>query len=103
MTPELVPLLILCALVTYLARAVPFFLDWMKRLPRGIRRFLSIIPIAALGALIFPGVFMEFTFFPPLGLIGIAAAAAAAWFAGGLIIPIGGSILVVYLTLLLFF
>lgn len=103
MTRELIPLFILCALVTYLTRAVPFFLSWMKRLPPGVRRFLSVIPIAALGALLFPGVLMEFSFFPPLGLIGLAAAAGAAWLFGGLIVPIAGSILVVYLTLVLFF
>ncbi len=102
MTREFIPLLVLCALVTYLPRAFPFFLTWMKQLPRPLRKFLSMIPIAALGALLFPGVLLEFSFAPLLGLAGIAAAALTGWFFGGLIIPIGSSIAVVYLLLVLF-
>ncbi len=97
MTYELIPLLVLCALVTYLPRAFPFFLSWMKRLPAPVRKFLSVIPIAALGALLFPGVFMEFSFLPILGIAGIAAAALLSWLFGGLIIPISASITLVYI------
>ncbi len=102
MSREFIPLLILCALVTYLPRVFPFFLSWMKRLPVGIRKFLSVIPLAALGALLFPGILLEFSFFPLLGLAGVLVSGIFAWFFGGLILPIISAILVVYASLVFF-
>ncbi len=100
MTPELMILLLLCALVTYLPRCFPFFLTWMKRLPAPVRKFLSVIPIAALGALLFPGVFLEFPAFPLLGIAGISVSALLAWRFGGLVLPIASSIVTVYIILM---
>ncbi len=102
-TPELIGFLVLCALVTYIPRALPFFLTWMKRLPPRVGTFLSMIPIAALGALLFPGVLLEFSFSPLLGLAGIAVTAGVTWFRGGFVIPILSAVAVVYASLLLFY
>ncbi len=45
------------ALVNYIIRVSPFLMTNWEKVPLGVRRFLSIMPTAALGALIFPGAF----------------------------------------------
>jgi len=42
---------------TYIVRALPFWWDKIDSLPRGLTRFLELVPAAAIGALIFPDVF----------------------------------------------
>ena len=41
---------------TYLVRAVPFWWDRIDHLPPPLKRFLELVPAAALGALILPDV-----------------------------------------------
>lgn len=48
-------LVLLMMLVTYLPRLVPFLFIKSDRIPKRIKDYLSFIPYAALGALIFPG------------------------------------------------
>lgn len=43
---------------TYLIRVMPFWFSGMKRLPDALRRFLTFVPAAALGALIIPDAFI---------------------------------------------
>jgi branched-subunit amino acid transport protein len=49
-------LIVLMAIVTYLPRLLPLWLMQGKELPKRVQTFLSNVPYAALGALIFPGV-----------------------------------------------
>jgi branched-subunit amino acid transport protein len=44
------------SLVTYVPRVLPMLLLKDKGLPKSLRNFLSYIPYAVLGALIFPGI-----------------------------------------------
>lgn len=88
MTAYLIPVILLSAAVTYLPRLIPFLLKDLDRLPTGLALFLRIMPIAALGALIFPGVLIDFMPLPAAGLVGISAAALLAWVRGGMILPI---------------
>lgn len=84
--------------VTYIPRLIPFLLIRDRRLPPYIRRFLEILPVAALGALIFPGVIGAVD--PPW--IGITAAFAAwliAWFRGGMILAVASGVGIAYLLL----
>jgi branched-subunit amino acid transport protein len=39
---------------TYLARGLPFWFPWIDTLPVAVKRFLDVVPAAALGALILP-------------------------------------------------
>ena len=74
--------IVACAAVNYLIRVVPWFMtDWDK-VPLGVRRFLTIMPVAALGALIFPGSITSLvdTGRAWAGLGGLAAAAVTAHF-----------------------
>ncbi|MDD4600116.1 hypothetical protein SDC9_20938 [bioreactor metagenome] len=53
---ELILLVIMMAVVTYLPRMLPMVVLQKMTLPPFIRRFLRFVPFAALGALIFPGI-----------------------------------------------
>lgn len=44
---------------TYAVRALPFWFSGIERLPRGIHRFLELVPAAALGALILPDALLQ--------------------------------------------
>jgi branched-subunit amino acid transport protein len=46
-------------LVTYIPRLIPFLMIKQIKLPSFLEQFLSYIPFAALGALIFPQVFFS--------------------------------------------
>ena len=88
-----------CAAINYALRSVPFFTKAIKEMPPYLKRCLDYMPIAALGALIFPGIFTSFPGKPLAGLAGVAAAAIAAWFARGLVIPVIASITATWLVL----
>ncbi len=85
------------ALATYLPRALPFLLPFPEKMPRFLTSVLKVMPIAALGALIFPGVIDSFPKEPMAGILGVVGAAAVAWFRGGLILPVLTSIAAAYL------
>ena len=97
--PKALLLILGCAAINYSLRAVPFFTKTIKELPPYVKRFLEYMPIAALGALILPGIFTAFPQKPLAGLAGVAAAAIAAWFARGLVIPVFASIAATWLVL----
>ena len=95
------PILIIlgAAAATYLPRAMPFWIRLPEELPGGLARFLRAMPVAALGALIFPAVLFSFPDFPAAGLAGVTAAALMARLKGGLVLPVMASIAVSYLVL----
>lgn len=99
-SPRLVLLVILgCAALNYSLRAVPFFTRPIKRMPPFLQRFLAYMPIAALGALILPGIFTSFPGKPLAGLAGVLAAGVCAWFSKGLVVPVFACITATWLVL----
>ena len=90
-------------IVTYLPRLLPMVLLKNLALPPYLQSFMKLIPYAALGALIVPGVF---TSAPPdqfiSTLIGFCLAVALAFYEWNVILIIAGSILGVLLTNLVF-
>lgn len=97
--PFLVPIL-LSALATFLVRALPYYATFLDRLPKFLSKSLKLLPIAALGPLIFPGVILDYQQNWYAGLLGILAASIFAYRKRGMIIPILLSIGVTYLALL---
>lgn len=95
-------LIVLTAAATYLPRVLPLVVSFAGRLPQNVKRFLTIIPIATLGALLFPGLLLDFSFFPLSGIIGICVAALASWRFGGIILPVLLSIGAVFVMLIAF-
>ncbi len=76
------------AAVTYLPRLIPLVAVTERPLPEFWKRFLYCIPYTALGALIIPGVYQAIPGEPWAVILGMAAAAACAWFREGLIWPV---------------
>lgn len=85
-------IILACGAVNYILRVIPFFITAGDNLPPYMKRFLEYMPVAALGALILPGIITSFPDNPAAGIAGAAAAAFTAWFAGGLILPVFASI-----------
>lgn len=97
--PFIVPILI-SALATFLVRALPYYIQFLDRLPRLLSKSLRLLPIAALGPLIFPGVILDFSSAWYASLVGILVASLVAYCKRSMILPILISILVTYLLLL---
>lgn len=89
------------ALVTYIPRLIPFFMVSKDDMPKGLRRFLTYIPYTALGALIIPGAFSATPDMPLASIAGIGFAILYSWIRGGIIVPVLGSIVVTFITLII--
>jgi branched chain amino acid efflux pump len=89
------------AAVTYGPRLAPFFLIGSNELPKKVDAFLKCIPVAAIGALIIPGVFNAVPNEPLAVVCGMGFAALIGMWRGGIIIPVIGSVVITYLILLL--
>jgi len=90
-------------LVTYIPRLLPFLMVSNEDMPKRLRRFLTLIPYTALGALIIPGVFSATPDMPAASLVGISFAVIYAWFKGGIIVPVIGSIVATFIMLVVKF
>ena len=96
---DLLIIVILLALVTYLPRLLPMYFFNVERIPAKLKLFLSFIPYAALGALILPGSINAISGKPIVSILGITLAAIIAWFNSNIIITILLTITAVYLML----
>ena len=82
-------LIVSCAFVTLLPRIVPYFASSaLSRLPRFLRKCMVLLPVAALGALIFPLAMTDFGSMWYAGLAGVAVAFAVSLFRGPMILSI---------------
>jgi branched-subunit amino acid transport protein len=86
------------AAVTYIPRLIPFLVLTNKKIPVRIDAFLKCIPVAAIGALIIPGVFTATPDMPIAGIAGITFTLVIGLWKGGIIIPVLGSVVVTYLV-----
>lgn len=94
-----ITIILATACANYLLRVTPFFIPLGDKMPKYLKRFLEYLPIAALGALLFPGVITSFPQNPIAGIAGVIAAAVTAWLWGGLIISVFASIGVTWIIL----
>lgn len=93
--------LIVCmAIVTYIPRVIPFLVTSNKSLPKKIKQFLEYVPYTALGALILPGVFYVVPEKPIVGIVALLFAGVYSFKRGGMIVPVIGSIMIVYAFLI---
>ena len=65
--------------VTYLPRAIPFFLVDKLKFNKKVEKFLKLIPYTAMSALVFPGVFMTDEANPIIGIVGALVAGILAF------------------------
>ncbi len=98
---SMLTVVLLCAAGNYLIRVLPWFMTRWERVPLAVRRFLTILPISALGALIFPGALTALadTGRPWAALGGLGAAAATAGLSKNLILPVAAAVLVTWVLL----
>lgn len=94
---NLVMIVIGMAVVTYIPRLLPFLFAGDKRYHPKVRQFLSYIPLAILGALIFPGV-LSSTGDISSAVTGLIIAVWLAWRRAPLILVVVGSIVAAFLT-----
>ncbi len=99
MDENLIPLILGMAAVTYGPRLLPFLLFSKIKISRRVDAFLKCIPVAAIGALIIPGVMTATPELPGAALLGIGFTAIFGLFKGGIIVPVLGSVGVTYLAL----
>lgn len=86
--------------VTYLPRMAPLTLLDGARLPRWVRRFLTALPAAALGALLIPGTVTAVPDLPWVGIVAVAVAAATSLTRGGMIVGVLAGVLTAFGLLL---
>ena len=55
-------LIILSSVVTVSTRVLPLFVKGFDRIPKFLRKMMAFLPLASLGALIFPFAFMDFSY-----------------------------------------
>lgn len=84
-------------LVTYIPRMLPMAIGQRLQFPEWLKQWLSFVPYAVLGALIFPGILTVDPAKPWLGLIGGAAAIVLSLLFKNVIVVVIGAIAVVYL------
>lgn len=98
---NLIPLILGMAAVTYGPRLAPFFLVGSKVLPRRVDAFLKCIPVAAIGALIIPGVFTAVPDAPWAVAAGMGFTLVYGLWRGGIVVAVLGSIMATWLVLVL--
>ena len=81
-------LIFLCSVVTMLPRMVPLFVHGLDNMPRFLKKCMLLLPIASLGALIFPLALTDFGIQWYAGLGGIVAAFISSFFRKPMIISI---------------
>ena len=96
---SLIPTILGMAAVTYIPRLTPFLFLGNKQIPKRMDAFLKCIPLAALGALIIPGVFQATPESPVAALCGMGFTVLSGLFRGGIIVPVLGSVAVTCLVL----
>jgi branched chain amino acid efflux pump len=98
---NLIPIILGMAAVTYIPRLIPFLMLTGKEIPKRVDAFLKCIPVAAIGALIIPGVFNSTPDLPVAGIAGITFTLIIGLWRGGIVVPVLGSVLVTYLVILI--
>ncbi len=98
-THNLIPLILGMAAVTYGPRLAPFLFFSNMKVPPIVDAFLKAIPMAAIGALIIPGVMTATPDMPMAALAGMGFTLVYGLFRGGIIVPVLGSVAVTWMAM----
>ena len=96
---SLIPLILGMAAVTYGPRLFPFLFFSNLKVHPVVDAFLKAIPVAAIGALIIPGVMTVTPEMPSAAMLGLGFTLVYGFFRGGIIVPVLGSVGGTYLAL----
>jgi len=96
--PNLIVILFM-SIVTIIPRILPAFIVDQVKFPKWVGRWLELIPYAALGALIFPGILKVVPDQPLIGLFGGLLAVGLALFRFHIVLVVLGATAFVYFLL----
>jgi branched-subunit amino acid transport protein len=100
MEPKSIILIVLvAAIATLIPRFLPYFSKSVNNLPPFIKGKLELLPVSALGALIFPFAILDFHSIWYAGLCGVIVAFILGFFKQSMIVSIIASIVVTYAVL----
>lgn len=100
--PKSIILIVLVAsIATMIPRFIPYFSKSINKLPDSVKDKLELLPISALGALIFPFTILDFHVIWYAGLLGVIAAFILGYFKQSMIVSIIASIIVTYTVLII--
>lgn len=89
-------LVLLMTLVTFVPRLMPFLMIHPDRVPAWLSRVLRHIPHAALGALLIPGSLNAVEGMPVVSIVGMAIAAVLSWFRVNIVLVMAIVVLVMW-------
>lgn len=89
------------ALATALIKELPYWIPGLDKLPPFLKKCMKLLPLAAIGALLFPGTFSDYGAQWYAGLTGAAFAFFVGYRKKPMILSITLAIVVCYLMLLL--
>ena len=101
MRNDMIIMIVLMAVVTYIPRALPAFIIDKICLSKRMERFLGLIPFTAMSALIFPAIINVDAEMPIVGIIGGTVAAIVAFFRLPVIVSVISAVMVNFIIYLL--
>ncbi|MCY1151366.1 MAG: AzlD domain-containing protein [Sphaerochaetaceae bacterium] len=97
----MIVIVLLSALATMIPRFLPYFSSAIKKIPKVITNKLKLLPIAALGALIFPFSILDFNPVWIASTIGVLVAFLLGYLKFNMIISILFSVIATYFILMI--
>jgi len=94
-------IILIASVATLLPRFIPYFSPIINKIPEKIKEKLKILPIAALGALIFPFSLIDFNPLWIASLVGVLIAFLLGYLKFNMIISIIFSVIATYLLLMI--
>lgn len=85
---KVILMIVICSIVTMIPRILPFFIPALGSLPRKIKKCMVLLPVASLGALIFPLALTDFDSEWLAGLAGVVVAFITSYFKGSMFLSI---------------
>ncbi len=81
-------MIVVCSIVTLVPRMAPYFMPFLAKLPKKIQKCMILLPVAALGALIFPLALTDFSNQWYAGLVGVTVSFLVSYFKAPMIVAI---------------
>lgn len=97
----MIVIVLIASIATMIPRFIPYFSPLINKIPKTIQEKLKILPIAALGALIFPFALIDFNPLWIAGLIGVVIAFISGYLRFNMIVSILFSVVATYLLLMI--
>jgi branched-subunit amino acid transport protein len=98
---SIILIVFVASIATMIPRFLPYFSKSINKLPQSIKDKLELLPVAALGALIFPFAILDFPTVWYAGLSGVGAAFLLGYLKKSMIVSILASIIVTYAILVI--